>query len=97
MSTVVPEAPRAAWELIANAQFHLANRVMEAGDVQAWFLLADLQEKLIHPSPLPRRQFCYAVESAGGRDYSCPRLAIGEDGLCATHLAEQLANETPKA
>ena len=74
------------WKILVEARLHLCDRVMEAGDVQAWWILAELQDELIYqPSPT-----CLAEMARPG---NCVAAICGQPSregydFCPSHVEE---------
>ena len=76
---------RDGFDITVNARLHLCDRVMDAGDVQAWWLMADLQDELLLST------HCVAELSRHSEDvYAevCRRPTVAGSSFCSEHLQE---------
>lgn len=56
-SSVDSYDPR-GWLVLCNAMMHLANRLMDGGDTQAWWVMSDLKNSLFNEPPKRQPHGC---------------------------------------
>jgi hypothetical protein len=81
------------WEVLTHARRHICAHEMTAGDVQAWYLMADLQENIVHEELArlqirPKIRQCQACEGGGENPPQCPKPAVGDGFFCDEHYEE---------
>lgn len=74
------------WEILIHARTHLANGLMNSGDVDAWQLLGQIQNKLLDGAPV-----CYIQYEADKAMVNCKEPVAswcGDCGesVCAYHM-----------
>ena len=76
------------WPILTAARLHICGHVMTAGDVQAWYLLFDLQEKTVSDELVRLKQVqCEASVGGGENPPQCQKAAtVGR--YCDDHYEE---------
>lgn len=70
--------------LLGSAKMHLANRVMEVGDIHAWWLLDDRMDILIEPQPC-ECAVDFGADLTGENAQPCGKDVVPGTRFCKNH------------